>query len=273
MLNGGSRALLAFGLLAWLVGCTAHQDADTVDRSAPNPPSKSVMSTTPSANQGAAGGGAGSGIAGSAGTVNGAAPNGTAAGGTPGGSAPSADGCAANLPFKKEGCPCQAGETAACWTGPAADRNVGKCHDGLQICSASGSAEFQLASWGPCMGAQLSCGTDAGVPPPPPDAGVPTPPEDCSCIPGAIIQCSEDCSVGIICSLTATKTCLPDRTWSVCREDMGVTLDLPGVQCRNMLHGCLGKVSSDGPAQSQGELYVGDCSKQFACGHAPPPDN
>jgi hypothetical protein len=182
--------------------------------------------------------------------------------GAAGSSAPSADGCATNLPFKKEGCPCRAGETAACWTGPAADRNIGKCHDGLQICSASG----EFASWGPCMGEELDCDvpppSDGGVPPPPP------PEKDCPCVPGAVIQCSEDCSVGIICSLTATKTCLPDRTWSVCREDLSVALDLPGVQCRNMLHGCFDVLNPDAP-QGQGEIYVGDCSQQFECGHAP----
>lgn len=174
---------------------------------------------------------------------------------------PAADGCDAHQTWKPEGCACRAGETAACWTGPAADRNSGACHDGLQICS--GGSEF--ASWGPCTGEQKECGTDAGVPPPPDD--------DCSCVPGAVIQCSEDCTVGIICSLTATKTCLPDKTWSPCREDMGVELDLPGVQCRNMLHGCFDVLTPDAPASSNGELYVGDCSKQFKCGHAPPPVN
>jgi hypothetical protein len=111
------------------------------------------------------------------------------------------------------------------------------------------------------MGEKLDCGTDAGVPPPPN--------EDCTCIPGAVIQCSEDCTVNIVCSLTATKTCMPDGTWSTCREDVGVTLDVPGVQCRNMLHGCLDVLNPDMPGQN--ELYVGDCSKQFKCGHSPPP--
>lgn len=146
-------------------------------------------------------------------------------------------------------------ETAACWTGPAADRNVGACHDGLQVCQ--GTDEF--STWGPCMGEELSCGTDAGVPP---DT------EECPCIPGSVIQCSEDCTVGIICSLTATKTCLPDQTWSPCREDLGVTLAPPGIQCRNMLHGCLASPETGG---GLGEIYVGDCSQQFECGRAPPP--
>jgi hypothetical protein len=81
----------------------------------------------------------------------------------------------------------------------------------------------------------------------------------------SVIQCSQDCSVGIICSLTASKTCLPDGTWSVCREVVGVQLDLPGFQCRNMLHGCLPADSSE----PSGELFVGHCSKQFKCGRAP----
>jgi hypothetical protein len=113
------------------------------------------------------------------------------------------------------------------------------------------------------MGEELVCGVDAGTPPAD---------EDCTCIPGTIIQCSEDCSVGIICSLTATKTCLPDGTWSTCSES-GATVDAPGFQCRNMLHGCL-PPADDGSALDNtgaGELFVGDCSKQFKCGHAPPP--
>jgi hypothetical protein len=163
-----------------------------------------------------------------------------------------------NSPFKVEGCPCTMGQTSACWTGPAADRNAGKCHDGLQVCE--GTSEF--ASWGECKGEELSCGVDAGMP----DTD-----EDCTCVPGAVIQCSEDCSVGIICSLTATKTCLPDGTWSTCREELGVALDAPGFQCRNMLHGCVTDALSPDGNTGAGELFVGDCSKQFKCGHPPPP--
>jgi len=255
MLIGGTRAALALGLLGWLGGCAAQgaQQDDEAGESRPHAPASSMTSTAPGTSLSAAG------SAGAAAPAGNAAGNGTTAGG-PQGNTASADGCAANLPFKKAGCPCQAGQTAACWTGPAADRNIGKCHDGLQICSASG----EFASWGPCMGEELGCDV------PPPDAGVPPPPDnDCSCIPGAVIQCSEDCTVGIICSLTATKTCLPDRTWSTCREDLGATLDLPGVQCRNMLHGCLDVLVADPSLQGQAEFYVGDCSKQFSCGHAP----
>ena len=255
MVISPSRAVLACGLLGWLVGCAGQEGGDEPSQSRPNLP----LGTAGAPHQAAAAGSSvPAGIAGSP-----APANGMPAGGTQGNSAPSAD-CAVNASFKKEGCPCRAGETAACWTGPAADRNIGQCHDGLQICTAN----TEFASWGPCMGEELSCGSDAGIPLP--DSGVPPPPdEDCSCIPGAVIQCSEDCSVGIICSLTATKTCLPDRTWSVCREDAGATLDLPGVQCRNMLHGCFDLLAEDGSSQGQGEVYVGDCSKQFECGHAP----
>ena len=258
--------MLAFAVLGWLGGCAAQSmpkdDGNAATQSRPSASSSSITNTAPGTNQGTAGSGVPAGSAGAP-AVSTPAPSGTTAGGTQG-NGPSADGCAANLPFKKAGCSCQAGETAACWTGPAADRNIGKCHDGLQICS--GNSEF--ASWGPCMNDELDCGTDAGVPPPPPDAGEPPPPMDCPCVPGAIIQCSEDCSTGIVCSLTASKTCMPDHTWSVCHEDLGVTLDLPGAQCRNMLHGCL-DVLSDGTPQPQSEVYVGDCSSQFTCGHAP----
>ena len=265
MLFGGSRAALALGL-GLLAACAGQESGDPGDDESRNAPSSAAPSVTANASQAGTGSGVAGGSAGSPAPVANTTPSsGPTAGALPGTSAPSADGCAANSPFKKEGCPCRAGETAACWTGPAADRNVGKCHDGLQICTAKG----EFASWGVCMGEELSCGVpDAGVPMT--DAGTPPPPGECPCIPGAVIQCSEDCTTGIICSLTATKTCLPDRTWSVCREDLSVPVDLPGVQCRNMLHGCL-SVLSDGTTQGQGEIYVGDCSSQFTCGHAPSP--
>jgi hypothetical protein len=52
----------------------------------------------------------------------------------------------------------QPGTSAACWTGPANERNVGACHDGMQSCSGG-----ENPTWGPCTGEELSCG-DAGVP-------------------------------------------------------------------------------------------------------------
>ena len=254
-----SAVLLGFGLLGSFVGCSGSPQ-DGAGRAA-NMLAPGATHTSNTNSQPATAGNSGlSAAAGAAapalGTAGTAAPQSTS-------NEPRTDSdCAENLPSKKEGCPCHNGDTAACWTGPAADRNVGMCHDELQICSVTGDNEF--ATWGACMGEKLDCGMDAGMPPPPPP-----PDEDCSCIPGAIIQCSEDCSVGIVCSLTATKTCQPDGTWSVCHEDTGVTLDLPGVQCRNMLHGCLDVLNPD--TAGQNELYVGDCSKQFKCGHSPPP--
>ncbi len=255
----GFRVVLTLALLSWLVGCAGTSGDDAGGQSRTNPPSAVVPHDTQGPGQGAAGSGAAPNVAGSAATAGNAGANGATAG------LPKDDGCAANLTSKLEGCACQAGETAACWTGPAADRNMGKCHDGLQICSVNG----EFATWGACTGEELDCGEpDAGVPPP--DAGTPPPPStECECIPGAVVQCSEDCSVGIICSLTATKTCLPDKTWSTCSEGAAATLDVPGFQCRNMLHGCLDVLAEDGSPQGQGEVYVGDCSSQFTCGHAP----
>jgi hypothetical protein len=45
------------------------------------------------------------------------------------------------------GCP-MAGQTRACYTGPAGTDGVGLCHDGTQTCAASG----EFAAWGPCTG-------------------------------------------------------------------------------------------------------------------------
>lgn len=263
--NGRWGALAGFLVGAGLVACSASgsMDARPTGRAGASAVSSAAQAGSGSSVLSSPGGGTSTAAAAPSGSTA-AAGSGAAAAGSGGLlHATPAESCDnAGAPFKKEGCACRAGETAACWTGAVADRNVGMCHDGLQICN--GGSEF--ASWGPCMGEQKLCGTDAGVPPPPPDD------EDCTCIPGAVIQCSEDCTVGIICSLTASKTCQPDGTWSQCHEDSAVTLDLPGLQCRNMLHGCLDILNTDSSGSGgDGELFVGDCSKQFKCGHAPPP--
>jgi hypothetical protein len=70
-----------------------------------------------------------------------------------------AGGCSSN----QSGCPCgTAGQTVACWTGPASERNVGACHDGTMTCARSG----EFPAWGPCLGEQRICAQDGGVPPP-----------------------------------------------------------------------------------------------------------
>lgn len=52
----------------------------------------------------------------------------------------------------------KAGQTAACWTGPAAKRNMGGCHDGMTTCVANG----EFATWGPCIGEVTTC-SDSGT--------------------------------------------------------------------------------------------------------------
>ena len=76
-----------------------------------------------------------------------------------------------------------AGDTEACWTGPAGDRNRGACHDGTTTCQRDG----EFATWGPCTGEELMCG-DAGMPPQdsgPPDTGHDAGPPPQSCLPGS----------------------------------------------------------------------------------------
>ena len=62
----------------------------------------------------------------------------------------------------------------ACYTGPAATRGVGDCHDGTQVCASSG----ELAGvYGPCTGSVLpsghNCTPDAGPDAAPSDSGIP----------------------------------------------------------------------------------------------------
>jgi hypothetical protein len=53
------------------------------------------------------------------------------------------------------GCPCSTpGASRGCWSGSAATRNVGACHDGTQACVQEG----EYATWGACTGEVLDCG-------------------------------------------------------------------------------------------------------------------
>lgn len=153
--------------------------------------------------------------------------------------------CGANLPFKPPGCACDVGQTAACWTGPAAQRNLNKCRDGVQKCLAN----EEFGAWGPCEGEVLDC----GQPPPPP-------PDECKCIPGKIVGCDEDCTAVVFCAPFSTKVCQPDGKFGPCRESLLPTGEDTNA-CINVFNGCL-------PGNLEG-VYVGDCGKVFTCGHPP----
>jgi hypothetical protein len=195
--------------------------------------------------------------------------------------------CSANSVDHASGCSCaQADRTASCWTGSPEQRHLGKCHDGTQVCAGHG----EFLTWGPCSGEEHDCGEV--------DAGKPAPDGGCGCVPGAVIECDEDCAVGLFCSITASKTCQPDGTWGPCREtgspgvisiggllgdsglgglaaaafcpgDSGlVPISSPGLPgdtaCRNVYHGCC--PSSESAYEG---MYTGDCSSKFTCGHPP----
>ena len=67
------------------------------------------------------------------------------------------------------GCPCQQGETRACYTGPGGTEGVGPCKGGTQTCE--GATEVVAGGFGPCVGevvpsAGVSCTSttaDAGL--------------------------------------------------------------------------------------------------------------
>jgi hypothetical protein len=180
-----------------------------------------------------------------------------------------------------EGCACSSpGQSVACWTGPASQRNVGMCHDGTSQCIQQG----EFAQWGPCNGQQLDCGSgtggggseDAGGPGTggggSEDAGGPGTGGGghepggcgqtlCACIPGSVIDCDEDCTGNVYCSSSAQKTCLPDGTWGACHE---VTTKQP-TSCTSIGVGC-----SQSPSCGNGSgVYYGDCSKVFQCSIGP----
>jgi hypothetical protein len=151
-----------------------------------------------------------------------------------------------SLPLRPAGCECKPGEKVGCWTGKPGDRLRGECHDGVQTCEGTG----EFGTWGPCEDEQQDCGEG--------DAG--PAPDDCLCVPGTIITCSEDCSELIICSLTGTKVCQPDGTWSRYREGNLDNLANTNL-CRNVFFGCL--------SQNFGGVFLGACDDAFTCGHPP----
>jgi hypothetical protein len=165
--------------------------------------------------------------------------------------------CSAEGSSHPAGCGCSSpGQSVACWTGPPTNRNLGACKDGTQQC-VSQSGELAMATWGPCTGEQLDCGSSVDAAPSPPPTG-------CGCIPGKTISCDEDCSANLFCQLRATKTCLPDGTWGACHEespDGGYTAYVTG--CTNIEFGCAGP-------GAQGAWIGGDCGSLFTCGQTPP---
>jgi len=152
-----------------------------------------------------------------------------------------------DLPYQVAGCPCELGETQACWTGPGVNRYLRDCKDGTQTCQPAG----EFGTWGPCEGQVLDCGE------PPPD------PEVCQCIPGTVIGCDEDCEAFVLCMPFASKECQPDGTWGPCRETLLPNEDSKalGIDCFNLFHGCF--------AENPDGNYTGDCSNAFTCGHPP----
>jgi hypothetical protein len=57
--------------------------------------------------------------------------------------------CTPNMP-DKTGCTCGAGDTNACYSGPAQTRGVGNCRDGMQTCTGG-----EFGTFGPCTGQVL----------------------------------------------------------------------------------------------------------------------
>jgi len=191
-----------------------------------------------------------------------------------GDAAPSQD-CTSGTP---QGCPCAtAGQTVACWTGPAASRGTGLCQDGTQTCVA-GQGEVGQSTWGPCTGEVLTCGptdADGGVDAAPvtavgEDSGVDTGAavvvtadaaaapmilvaqagetymsaasctDSCTgCVPGTVIGCYDDCNAKEYCNTTMTETCQPNGTWGACTEGGTKTVDCSEIwgNCANFNNG------------------------------------
>ena len=259
----GRVCLRVASLLAIVAGCSANSpDGSTVHPSVTPPTDAGVSNDSApiSKPEGAAG----------------SAPVG------PIGTSPAAL-CDVGQPVKGPGCPCVPGEEFACWTGPIERRNRGGCQDGKQVCID----DEEFPQWGPCTGEVQACGEL-------PDGGQL---DECPCVPGAVALCDEDCSTNILCIPWSTKTCLPDGTWGLCREqpmptdpaqvqaafaflNAGVNaavvkqaqgtgippIVIPSayagvIPCGNVYYGC--------GVGLPPETWVGDCAKHFVCGRAP----
>jgi hypothetical protein len=161
------------------------------------------------------GGGAGAGTRDAGGPVTSGAFSGAA----------DADTCSGSEPG--QGCTCsQAGQTVACWTGPADQRNVGSCHDGTRHCIQHG----EISLWGPCGGQQVVCtlgtadagsmgassGSSSGGGSSGSSSGGSTcTPASPQCLPGAIRYCDDgSCYWG-------TQSCGSDGRWGECDDTPG----------------------------------------------------
>ncbi len=94
------------------------------------------------------------GIGDTAGDAGSSGQNGNGDGGTTGQNGDGGSGTCQDT-SNLEGCSCSNGDMPrACFTGPAANRNLYLCHDGMQTCTLSG----EFSTWGPCTGSVTVCG-------------------------------------------------------------------------------------------------------------------
>lgn len=120
-----------------------------------------------------------------------------------------------------DGCPCGSGEVQHCFPGIHANRGVGACVDGLQLCKADGR---EWGDWGDasCVGAvtptvEQCDGLDHDC-----DGAAD---EDCHCDDvGVTRECGFDFAHGPCDS--GTQTCRASGTWSACLGAIGPTAEL-----------------------------------------------
>lgn len=125
--------------------------------------------------------------------------------------APPAPGGTPDCPDDKNraGCPCPTlGQTAACWPGLRANRNLGICKDGTTTCVPAG----ELGKvWGPCQGYVL------------PQPGATLGKEACKCFSEGTWAIANL----VPCFVTYTGFAGGDQTWGVSTHDQGLCPDIP----------------------------------------------
>ena len=190
-------------------------------------------------------------------------------GGAGGGSAMSAGGGSVNGGGGSDNGPCTAGQSRACYEGPAATLGVGICKAGTHTCKADGSG------FGACEGQVLPKQEDCSTPEDEDCDGEVNQASACSCKPGDQKACYDgpDGTEGVGLCKSGMKTCADDgKSWGACD---GQVLPMPedcnsrgdencdGVACSDAIWD---RVAGDAADQRVSAVAIDDTGNTYVVG-------